>query len=132
MSTRSTIALEYANGTVDQVYCHHDGYLSHNGAILMKNYMDPFKVEKMMDLGELSSLGTRLDNCTFYRYHYGEQGALSKRFANFDEYCLKHEYQEFEYILRNDGQWYVSTGGDYMPLAFAMRDEKETIDSEYI
>ena len=34
MGTRSTIALEYADGTVEQVYCHWDGYVSHNGLIL--------------------------------------------------------------------------------------------------
>ncbi len=34
MATRSTIALEFADGTVEQVYCHWDGYLDHNGALL--------------------------------------------------------------------------------------------------
>ena len=31
MGTRSTIALEFADGTVGQVYCHWDGYLSKIG-----------------------------------------------------------------------------------------------------
>ena len=57
MATRSTIAIEYADGTVDQVYCHWDGYLDHNGVLLRDHYSDPFKVRELMDLGDLSSLG---------------------------------------------------------------------------
>ena len=51
MSTRSTIALEYADGTVHQIYCHHDGYLSYNGIRLYQHWQDPFKVRDLMDLG---------------------------------------------------------------------------------
>ena len=42
MATRSTIALEFADGTVQQVYCHWDGYIDHNGKILFENYSNPF------------------------------------------------------------------------------------------
>ena len=56
MGTRSTIALEYADGTVQQVYCHWDGYLSNNGMILQEHYSDPFKVRQLIDLGDISSL----------------------------------------------------------------------------
>ena len=57
MGTRSTIALEFADGTVEQVYCHWDGYLAHNGAILAEHYMNPFKLRDLIDIGDLSSLG---------------------------------------------------------------------------
>ena len=56
MGTRSTIALEFADGTVEQVYCHWDGYLDHNGAILKEHYSNPFKLRELIDLGDLSSL----------------------------------------------------------------------------
>ena len=48
MGTRSTIALEYADGTVHQVYCHWDGYLEHNGRILQEHYLDPFKLQEQI------------------------------------------------------------------------------------
>jgi hypothetical protein len=57
MGTRSTIALEFADGTVQQVYCHWDGYLEHNGKILQEHYSDPFKLRDLIDLGDMSSLG---------------------------------------------------------------------------
>jgi len=56
MGTRSTIALEFADGTVEQVYCHWDGYLENNGRILSENYTDPFKVKELVALGGFSSL----------------------------------------------------------------------------
>jgi len=62
MGTRSTIALEFADGTVQQVYCHWDGYLAHNGQILFQYYSDPFKLCDLIDLGDISSLGRNLGN----------------------------------------------------------------------
>ena len=56
MGTRSTIALEFADGSVSQVYCHWDGYLDNNGKILSEHYMNPFKVRDLVELGDFSSL----------------------------------------------------------------------------
>jgi len=60
MGTRSTIALEFADSTVQQIYCHWDGYLEHNGKILQEHYSDPFKLRDLIDLGDMSSLGERI------------------------------------------------------------------------
>ena len=38
MATRSRIAIEKQDGTVDSIYCHWDVYLSHNGKILFNHY----------------------------------------------------------------------------------------------
>ena len=118
MGTRSTIALEYADGTVGQVYCHWDGYLEHNGMILYKHYSDPFKLRELMDLGDLSSLGERIGSqhafdkapegeCTFYKRDRKENGVSQKMYDNFADYVENHQYEEYEYILRKDGNWYV-------------------------
>ena len=56
MATRSTIALEFADGTIGQVYCHWDGYLAHNGKMLQEYYSNPFVLRDLIDLGSLSSL----------------------------------------------------------------------------
>ena len=130
MATRSTIALEYADGTVDQVYCHWDGYLEHNGKILFENYSDPFKLQELMNLGDVSSLGINIGSkhafspfegdkadyeaaqaegaTTFYGRDRGETGTSAKRFKDFEDYKARHQYEEYEYILRKDGNWYVS------------------------
>lgn len=142
MGTRSTIALEFADGTVQQVYCHWDGYLSHNGKILQEHYSDPFKLRDLIDLGDMSSLGERIGTqhafdkapqgeCTFYLRDRKEQGCKAKLFMDYEDYVDNHQYEEYEYILRQvDGKavWFVADHSDrYVPLAEAFENEKETV-----
>ena len=145
MGTRSTIALEYADGTVDQIYCHWDGYLEHNGQILHKHYSDPFKVRQLMDLGDMSSLGERLGTqhafdkapegeCTFYLRDRKEQGCKAKQFKDYADYIENHQYEEYEYILRQvDGKavWFVADHDNvYITLEQAFIDEQDRIAQE--
>jgi len=146
MGTRSTIALEFADGTVQQVYCHWDGYVQHNGKILHQHYSDPFKLRDLIDLGDLSSLRPNIgeqhafspfevkmplaehdalygEMCTFYARDRGEHNCAAKKFKDYADYVENHHYQEYEYILRQvDGKavWFVlkyDYKGNYKPLA---------------
>ena len=157
MGTRSTIALEYADGTVEQVYCHWDGYLEHNGQILLKHYSNPFILRDLIDLGDISSLkstigtkhafshfGTTLDQeaynflygnmTTFYGRDRGETGTSAKKFASYEDYLLNHQYEEYDYILRNDNGvavWFVCDhDGAYVTLVSAIMDEQDRIAQE--
>ena len=138
MGTRSTIALEFADGTVQQVYCHWDGYLDHNGKILQDHYSDPFKLRELIDLGDMSSLAPNIGTqhafdkapqgeCTFYLRDRKESGCEAKKFKDFADYKANHQYEEFEYILRACGDkavWFVSDHGrDYVPLVEALAKE---------
>ena len=140
MGTRSTIALEYADGTVEQVYCHWDGYLSHNGRILQEHYSDPFKLRDLINLGFLSSLNENIGTqhafdqapegeCTFYKRDRNEDGCEAIKFKDFEAYKANHQYEEYEYILRQvDDQavWFVAIHSDrYVTLAEAFEMEKE-------
>ena len=155
MGTRSTIALEYADGTVEQVYCHWDGYLAHNGQILQEYYSNPFILRDLIDLGDLSSLrptvgtkhafsqfelraeevaGYKLlteDMCTFYGRDRGEDGVSAKKFASYEDYLLNHQYEEYEYILRSVGGeavWFVADhSNDFKPLLLALIAEAECV-----
>jgi len=151
MGTRSTIALEFADGTVEQVYCHWDGYLSHNGLILQEHYSDPFKLQELIEQGSISSLGNVIGKkhpfsshtsaadkveyeaareagyTTFHARDRGESLTVEK-FENFAEYVENHQYEEFEYILRNvDGKatWFVDCGEGYVTLESAFNNCKE-------
>ena len=152
MGTRSTIALEFADGTVSQVYCHWDGYLDHNGAILAEHYSDPFKLRDLIDQGDLSSLrpnigdkhafsqfelraeevaGYKLlteDMCTFYGRDRGEDGCEARKYKNTDEYFDCSQQEEYDYILRTDGVWYVrcyTTDGKWLTMAEAKATQAE-------
>jgi hypothetical protein len=125
MGTRGTIALEYADGTVEQIYCHWDNYLSGTGQILQNNYMDPFKVQQLLDLGNLSTLGEEIGvkrpfdapgrygsdeylafqskwagQCLFYGRDRGEYSQQSNKYAHIQEYFSECQQEEYDYLLR--------------------------------
>jgi hypothetical protein len=154
MGTRSTIALEFADGTVEQVYCHWDGYLEHNGAILRDHYSDPFKLRDLIDLGDLSSLRPNVgekhafsqfevpddqveafkalteDMCTFYGRDRGED-CPARKYKNVTEYFVEGQQEEYDYILRNvegTATWAVrcyTTDGKWVTLEMAFEAQKE-------
>lgn len=138
MATRSTIALEFADGTVQQVYCHWDGYLENNGKILLEHYSDPFKLRDLIDLGDISSLGPNIGDkhdfdiqakygtpeyiaenearqqiTTFYGRDRGENGVSARSYVSFLDYRANAQFEEYNYILRRDGQWYVEFYGKF-------------------
>ena len=158
MATRSTIALEFADGTVGQVYCHWDGYLDYNGRLLLEHWSDPFKLRELIDLGALSSLSREIgekhqfDNpgkygtpeydayrqliehmCTFYARDRGEE-LSTHSFKSYKDYLDNAQFEEYNYILRpvdNRPVWFVSsymTDNRFVRLEYAM--EVEANDKE--
>ena len=116
--------IELTSGLVQQIYCHWDGYLEHNGAILLECYRDSAKVNKLIALGDVSSLGVDVgeehefnrcwaeeaytnigDKCfaapetTFYGRDRNEKNVGPKLFKDFEDYDANHRYEEYEYIL---------------------------------
>ena len=133
MGTRSTIALEFADGTVKQVYCHWDGYLSNNGRILQESYMDPFKDKELVERGAMSSLSADVDGCSFYAEDRGEELTVND-YKNSDEYFDCSQQEEYDYILRNVNGvavWFVrcyATNGQWVTMAEA--HEMEALERE--
>ena len=141
MGTRSRIGVMHGDNC-KSVYCHWDGYLDHNGRILLEHY-DSVKANYLVALGDLSSLHANIgekhdfddrqagDNqCTFYGRDRGEEGVEFETDTSFDDFFLRAEKcgAEFYYIMR-DGVWYV--GDTYegsamfrklVPLAEALAD----------
>jgi hypothetical protein len=64
MSTRSTIAMQIPSGPNAgkflYIYCHSDGYLSHNGAYLLAYYRQERLIRQILKLGDLYILGACL------------------------------------------------------------------------
>jgi hypothetical protein len=153
MATRSTIALEFADGTIGQVYCHWDGYLSNNGKMLQEYYSNPFILRDLIDLGSLSSLrptiGTKhpfsmfeanmtldefynlyRDMCTFYGRDRGEGQSDATYFKDFENFKANCQQEEYDYILRNVNgvaTWFVSDhGSEFILLTEAFAKEAQT------
>lgn len=129
MSTRSTIALEFADGTVQQVYCHFDGYLSGVGAELVSDYSDPFALRDLIDGGDMSCIGEP----------YTDRGEelYVRKFKDFADYVKNGQDEEYDYILRNiEGKatWFVrcyATDGKFVTFAEAREMEALTEDEDY-
>ena len=132
MATRSTIAMEFADGTVQQIYCHWDGYLEHNGKILFNHYVDPYKTRELIDMGSISSLCNTIEETKQGAHHFwrGEELRVEK-FNDFQDYLAHHQYEEYEYILRKDGHWYVQAHDDaFVMLKSALADAQDLIAQE--
>ena len=130
MGTRSRIGVMHGE-KCKSVYCHWDGYLSHNGAILQEHY-DSAKANHLVSLGDMSSLRAEVgdkhpfsgydvtpnitsqkyaelygDMCTFYGRDRDESGVDFKVALTFQEFVDQCDNcdAEYYYIMR-DGVWY--------------------------
>ena len=128
MATRSIIAkLEKGTNNTDDtilaIYCHHDGYLNHNGVILNEHYQDESKIDELLAGGDLSFLGCNIgekldfddiesfrenEQCSFYHRDRNEAKQTARQLADKDE-LIKHSsdsWADYIYLYEN-GKWYV-------------------------
>ena len=124
MATRSRIAIEKEDGTVLSIYCHWDGYPSNNGKILQENYQDREKVEKLISLGDISSLAPEVDipegsNHSFDNrdwnivtaYHRDRGEDLDQpRVNESQEGFVRSDVEEYGYLFSKEGKWLFIDG----------------------
>lgn len=132
MGTRSTIAIRNADGTVTGIYCHWDGYFSHNGRILQDHYNTEDRVRELLALGFLSSLRPEIgekhpfdtwsldkskidpkwDNwCKFYGRDRDEADQDAELFGSWND-LLNKQGQEYNYLFVPGEGWYVDYSGE--------------------
>ena len=139
MGTKSRIGVMHGD-VVKSVYCHWDGYLEHNGAILQEHY-NSAKANELVSLGDLSSLRPTIgvehafspfdtemsqenyeklygEMCTFYGRDRGEKDTAWKVAQTFAEFMEQVDFcgAEYYYIMR-DGVWYCGNIYDASPLS---------------
>ena len=130
MATRSNIAYKTAAGKIRSVYCHWDGYPEHNGEMLRRHYTDQAKVEALVGLGSISSLGEEIgqkhpfdknyeqpelaltDNWTLaYHRDRGEDWAYTSPQTFEDAVDWVEGMEEFAYLW-NGQDWLVHREGN--------------------
>ena len=89
MGTRSRIGVMHGD-KCKSVYCHWDGYLSHNGVILQEHY-DSSKANHLVALGNISSL-----KATIGEAHPFSKFDIDKDDSDFDKLVALHEKAEAE------------------------------------
>lgn len=126
MSTRSAIGIRNADGTVKAIYCHNDGYIEHNGKILLENYNTSEKIESLLALGDLSYLGSKMNPdptkphsfnapqagvVIAYHRDRGEELETACVWESVYDFTMKNpEQYDTEYLYYfnpDDGEWYV-------------------------
>lgn len=125
MATRSRIAIEQPDGTVESIYCHWDGYPENNGQILVEHYGDHEKVQALIDLGDISNLAPEVEAApdtghTFndpvdgvvvaYGRDRGETDIDKKTHSSVPDF-FKGDIEEYGYLFTQEGQWLVKSWG---------------------
>ena len=111
MATRSRIAIENQDGKVKSIYCHWDGYLGGVGKTLFNHY-DKEKLEKLIELGDISSLGESTEDTVAYARDRNEDLNFTT-FPNVED-LFDYGFEsgiEYIYCLTNSGIWLVNELG---------------------
>jgi hypothetical protein len=122
MATRSTIAVQHADGTISQIYCHWDGYLSHNGKLLFLHYPTLERVEQLVSHGDISSLAENIDPfddqpahtfdqsqkgvTVYYGRDRGEENCEPVLFDDYSSFIDNRNRESYDYYFTN-GKWYL-------------------------
>jgi hypothetical protein len=104
------IGMVEADDSVSAIYCHWDGYLSHNGDLLDKHYDSDIKVAELLALGDLASLGV-----TPQEHHtrvLGPSSAAAMRFESIAAYreALGQSGDQFRYLWDGEAWFYIGAG----------------------
>lgn len=135
MSTNSSIAVQHADGSISQVYCHWDGDLDWNGKHLVKYYNSQEIAQDLVELGSISTLQefmypdpkyphtfNRAQEKVTVFYHRDRGDDLDvMRYDNMEHYKKSGQLEEFNYLFSN-GKWSCITyyGKKYPDLAVTL------------
>ena len=118
MVTCSRIGIRNSDDSVDSIYCHWDGYPSHNGRLLITHYTEENKIRELMALGDISYLApeigkqqdfdkpTNKDWCMAYGRDRGEADCEAGHSSTVHEYLGIRCWGEYYYIFHY-GRWMV-------------------------
>lgn len=120
MSTHCGIAVKSGN-TYKTIYCHHDGYPSYMFPMLRKNYNSEALANKLVNLGDASSICERLEPSTnSHSFDNPEKGVsvFYHRDRNEKDCCLEHYTKQqvlntyfYAYIFE-DCEWHCYIDGE--------------------
>lgn len=115
MSTRSFICkYDTDKKAYRAIYCHFDEYVKGVGAMLDANYDTESKVDALLDLGDISSLESTVEETRKNAY----KNSKPRYLAHIDEEVLNSDI-EFVYLYISKGLWQVykvnSQSWGYLP-----------------
>jgi hypothetical protein len=101
------IGMVEADNSVSAIYCHWDGYLSHNGKLLDEHYVSDIRVSELIALGNLSALGATTEHPDTELSGHGTGAVRYESIAAYrDE--LGQNGDEYRYLWDGEAWFYVS------------------------
>ena len=108
MSTRSEIAIQRMDGSIESVYCHSDGYLSYMGVLLNGYYNSLRKARSIINQkNDCSMLSTTIEKSRFYN-SWRNENTKAKEFMNeyaFMDYFSSNVWNIFIYSRMVNGSF---------------------------
>lgn len=133
MGTPCAVGRQNTDGTVTYILVNYDGYPTGAGATLVEHWTDPAKIDALMELGDLSSLGTEIgekqnfdkpsnpDWCKAYGRDRGEEGVEAGTCETVSEFWNEVD-TSYSYLFR-EGKWYSSEDETVTDLLKREEDE---------
>jgi len=125
MATRGRVGVVRDDGTVASIYQHWYSYPSCLGATLLNHYKNKEKIEKLIALGDCSSIREEVDipkdmahsfnkplpNVTI-AYGRDRGDGVEPRLDLSEKAFWESDIEEYGYLFK-DGKWYVATSHGY-------------------
>ena len=120
MSTRSNIAIQRRNKQVEVIYCHCDGYLSHNGKMLLEYYTDLDKINSLIELGNISFLDKYIEPIETDKEHsfYNSQKEVVVAYGR-----DRNEEEQQKRVYKDIGDYLDNIGWD-IEYAYIYKEEE--------
>lgn len=125
MSTRSLIGYFKDKKTYRYVYCQHDGYLRHNGDILLRNYTTIDEVKHLVEGGDMSTLAISPQLTSYY--NDSESGVREIIHFDFLEIELNSGIEYIYFFIQNKGWFYTKNMKEFFPLTQEEIDKEQKI-----
>jgi hypothetical protein len=112
MSTRSYISKKQPDNTYKAIYCHFDGYLEGVGETLVDSFANGSKVDELLKLGSLSSLGSNIISPNDFNTPNPDQNVTMAYHRDRGDDLEINEFSNLETML----DYFDKSWGDYLYL----------------
>jgi hypothetical protein len=139
MSTRAMIGMLRDDGTVRAIYSHWGSYPAHVGILLKKFYDTADAVTRLLNRGDVSSLGATLEETTFF-HNLNIEADIEGETIETDAIVFEDVVEAVQYYTEcwcdyfyifEDGIWMVrDRNGVNRSLAGVLEDLRETAEEQ--
>ena len=119
MATRSLIAKQVGEDKFRTIYCHWDGYLEHNGKVLLEHYNTHEKLDELLGLGAISFLAPKVnpDSDKPHTFENPQQDVVQAyardrgdefhpaQDLSYQELTDERSWADYVYVFGEDGKW---------------------------